>query len=63
MPSSDQEGAAYFGELEEAFMHQVASLTRTQQAATTSIAHHGDIKRMPISLFLCFIRPHLVTTC
>jgi len=37
----DQEGATYFGELEEAFMHQVASLRRTQ-AATTSTAHHGD---------------------
>uniref|UniRef100_K3ZIL9 DOG1 domain-containing protein n=1 Tax=Setaria italica TaxID=4555 RepID=K3ZIL9_SETIT len=34
----DQEGATYFGELEEAFMHQVASLRRTQ-AATTSAAH------------------------
>ncbi|XP_066356984.1 transcription factor TGAL4-like isoform X2 [Miscanthus floridulus] len=44
---SDQEGAVYFGELEETFMHQVASLTRTQQAATTSIAHHGDIKPFP----------------
>jgi len=54
MPSGDQEGAAYFGELEEAFMHQVASLTRTQQAATTSIAHHGDFKRMPISLSLLY---------
>ncbi|XP_066359346.1 transcription factor TGAL4-like isoform X1 [Miscanthus floridulus] len=43
----DQEGAAYFGELEEAFMHQVASLTRTQQTATTSTAHHGDIKPFP----------------
>jgi transcription factor TGA len=54
MPSSDQDGGAYFGELEEAFMHQVASLARTQQAATTSIAHHGDIKRMPISLSLLY---------
>ncbi|XP_062202522.1 transcription factor TGAL4-like [Phragmites australis] len=38
----DQEGATYFGELEEALMHQVATLRRTQQAATTSTAHHGD---------------------
>ncbi|XP_062198199.1 transcription factor TGAL4-like isoform X2 [Phragmites australis] len=38
----DQEGATYFGELEEAFMHQVAALRRTQQAANTSTAHHGD---------------------
>jgi len=37
----DQEGGTYFGELEEAFMRQVASLRRTQ-AATTSTAHHGD---------------------
>ncbi|KAJ1264762.1 hypothetical protein BS78_08G026300 [Paspalum vaginatum] len=43
----DQEGATYFGELEEAFMHQVASLRRTQQAATTSTSHHGDTKPFP----------------
>ncbi|KAJ1274297.1 hypothetical protein BS78_05G052300 [Paspalum vaginatum] len=43
----DQEGATYFGELEEAFIHQVASLRRTQQAATTSAAHHGDAKAFP----------------
>ena len=53
MPGSDQEGATYFGELEEAFMHQVASLRRTQ-AATTSTAHHGDAtrKQLPGSLSL-----------
>jgi transcription factor TGA len=44
----DQEGATYFGELEEAFMHQVASLRRTQ-AATTSTAHHGDATRKQLS--------------
>ncbi|XP_062182358.1 transcription factor TGAL4-like isoform X2 [Phragmites australis] len=38
----NQEGATYFGELEEALMHQVATLRMTQQAATTSTAHHGD---------------------
>jgi len=44
----DQEGATYFGELEEAFMHQVASLRRTQQqAATVSAPHHGDTKPFP----------------
>jgi hypothetical protein len=48
MPGSDQEGATYFGELEEAFMHQVASLRRTQ-AATTSTAHHGDATRKQLS--------------
>jgi hypothetical protein len=48
MHGSDQEGATYFGELEEAFMHQVASLRRTQQqAATVSAPHHGDTKRTP----------------
>ena len=47
MHGSDQEGATYFGELEEAFM-QVASLRRTQQqAATVSAPHHGDTKRTP----------------
>jgi len=56
MHGSDQEGATYFGELEEAFMHQVASLRRTQQqAATVSAPHHGDTKRTPTPspLFLC----------
>ncbi|WVZ88369.1 hypothetical protein U9M48_034899 [Paspalum notatum var. saurae] len=43
----DQEGATYFGELEEAFMHQVASLRRTQQATTTSTSHQGDTKPFP----------------
>ncbi|CAN6330559.1 unnamed protein product [Urochloa humidicola] len=42
----DQGGGAYFGELEEALMHQVASLRRTQQVTTTS-AHHGDNKPFP----------------
>jgi hypothetical protein len=46
--NSDQGGGGtYFGELEEAFMHQVASLRRTQQAATVSAPHHGDTKRTP----------------
>ncbi|AQK57405.1 bZIP transcription factor family protein [Zea mays] len=40
-------GGTYFGELEEAFMHQVASLRRTQQAATVSAPHHGDTKPFP----------------
>jgi transcription factor TGA len=52
MPGSDQGRGTYFGELEEALMHQVASLKRTQQAATTSRAHHGDTKRTPLSLSL-----------
>ncbi|KAG2623037.1 hypothetical protein PVAP13_3KG030600 [Panicum virgatum] len=43
----DQGGGTYFGELEEALMHQVAPLRRTQQAATTSTAHHGDTKPFP----------------
>ncbi|XP_062203984.1 transcription factor TGAL4-like [Phragmites australis] len=43
----DQEGATYFGELEEAFMHQVATLRRTQQAATTSTTHHADTTPFP----------------
>ncbi|XP_025809311.1 transcription factor TGAL4-like isoform X2 [Panicum hallii] len=43
----DQGRGTYFGELEEALMHQVASLKRTQQAATTSRAHHGDTKPFP----------------
>ncbi|CAL5098261.1 unnamed protein product [Urochloa decumbens] len=43
----DQGGGAYFGELEEALMHQVASLRRTQQVTTTSSAHHGDTKPFP----------------
>ncbi|KAG2614904.1 transcription factor TGAL4-like [Panicum virgatum] len=42
----DQGGGTYFGELEEALMHQVAALRRTQQAAT-STAHHGDTKPFP----------------
>jgi hypothetical protein len=52
MLGSDQGGGTYFGELEEAFMHQVTSLRRTQQATTTFTAHHGDTKRKPISLSL-----------
>ncbi|CAN6335495.1 unnamed protein product [Urochloa humidicola] len=40
----DQGGGAYFGELEEALMHQVASLRRTQQVTTTSAHHRGDTK-------------------
>lgn len=50
MPSTnflEQEGAAtYFGELEEALMHQVATL-RTEQIATTSTAHHGETTPFP----------------
>ncbi|TVU26882.1 hypothetical protein EJB05_29453, partial [Eragrostis curvula] len=38
----DQGGGAYFGELEEALMHQVATF-RPQQAAGTSTAHHGEM--------------------
>ncbi|KAL6905620.1 hypothetical protein ACP4OV_003221 [Aristida adscensionis] len=45
----DHEGATYFGELEEALMHQVATLRRTQQGATTSTAHHGDTTPFPIA--------------
>ncbi|KAL6641879.1 hypothetical protein ACP70R_020060 [Stipagrostis hirtigluma subsp. patula] len=47
----DHEGTTYLGELEEALMHQVATLRRTQQAATTSTAHHGhgDITPFPIA--------------
>ncbi|CAL4982406.1 unnamed protein product [Urochloa decumbens] len=52
----DQEGAAYFGELEEAFMHQVASLRRTQ-AATTSAAHHGDATPFPAAAPTATARP------
>ncbi|KAL6640414.1 hypothetical protein ACP70R_021537 [Stipagrostis hirtigluma subsp. patula] len=36
----DQEGATYFGGLEEALMHHTPR--RTEQATTTSTAHHGD---------------------
>ncbi|CAL4904183.1 unnamed protein product [Urochloa decumbens] len=43
----DQVGGAYFGELEEVLIHQVASLRRTQQVTTTSSAHHGDTKPFP----------------
>nr|CAB3459402.1 unnamed protein product [Digitaria exilis] len=46
----DQEGGTYFGELEEALMHQVASFRRTQQVATTSTAHHGDTKPFPTAV-------------
>ncbi|CAO2140892.1 unnamed protein product [Urochloa humidicola] len=52
----DQEGAAYFGELEEAFMHQVASLRRTQ-AATTSTVHHGDATPFPTAAPTATARP------
>ncbi|KAK3118412.1 hypothetical protein QOZ80_9BG0698680 [Eleusine coracana subsp. coracana] len=38
----EQDGATYFGELEEALMHQVATF-RTQQAVGTSAAHHGEM--------------------
>ena len=56
MPGSDQGGGTYFGELEEAFMHQVASLRRTQ-AATTSTAHHGDATRKQLSCSLSSSQP------
>ena len=56
MPGSDQEGGTYFGELEEAFMRQVASLRRTQ-AATTSPAHHGDATRKQLSCSLSSSQP------
>jgi hypothetical protein len=46
---SDQEGATYFGELEEALMHQVSTF-RTQQAVGTSTAHGMQIS---LSLSLC----------
>ncbi|CAN6380591.1 unnamed protein product [Urochloa humidicola] len=52
----DQEGAAYFGELEEAFMHQVASLRRTQ-VATISTAHHGDATPFPTAAPTATARP------
>ncbi|TVU50903.1 hypothetical protein EJB05_02300, partial [Eragrostis curvula] len=45
----DQEGATYFGELEEAFMHQVPTFRRTQQAAGTSTAHHGETTPFPVA--------------
>ncbi|KAF8707277.1 hypothetical protein HU200_030286 [Digitaria exilis] len=46
----DQEGGTYFGELEEALMHQVASFIRAQQVAATSTAHHGDTKPFPTAV-------------
>ncbi|CAN6374105.1 unnamed protein product [Urochloa humidicola] len=52
----DQEGAAYFGELEEAFMHQVASLRRTQ-VATTSTVHHADATPFPTAAPTATARP------